>query len=1177
MEYIKWLDELSKDSVNIAGGKGANLGEMTRLGLPVPPAFVITINAFEKFIEINKIKDLIEELIKECDVENTTQLLETSKKIKELIVSQEYPATIKNEIIEAYETLSFSEVGKELEIVRSGRDLALVAVRSSATAEDLPTASFAGQQASFLNVKGNKELLDSVKECFASLYEPRAIFYRAKQGFKHASIAVVVQKMINSEKAGVMFTVNPATGKDEIIIEACWGLGETLVSGRVTPDIYIASKDGKLIDKKIGLKELMRVRDLATDKTEEIPVPRDKKGKQILTEDEIAKLAHYGVILENHYGKPQDIEFAIERNRIYIVQTRAITTIGKVEEIKVVGEPILKGLGVSPGIASGIVKIVKEMKDIDKVEKGDILVTTMTSPDLVPTMSKCAAIITDSGGQTCIAGDTLLLTPEGFITAKNLYEKIEKGGKAYILSYDCFENKPVWKKVKRTFRRIAKVIEVSISQTGRLKDNSLVITPDHKIYTYEKRDLVKKELQKILENNLAVCVPLNLPEFDYEISNPKLSYLVGSILSDGCWRVFRGKSGNNRRGYVVFTQKNEEGKTEFINTVVKYFQEIFGYSFSEPKEKITEAEIRGKKLVGEACDYACYRLYPALMLEKIYQHLSTYCLFLDEESSIAFLAGLIDGDGTAYNNRIQIYVSDENILRAIMISCLKLCILPQITKNRGIYNVQIVERMNEILDKCKRVKTKIEKRKIGTKFLAAKQIFADIQDKVNWKGKLKPYIEKNLLIDKNKVAERILPMLKGSEKEELEKMLSRNLVMLRISKTGKTYETEVFNFEVESKEEINKNYVVFTKRYTPLLVSNCHAAIVSREMRIPCVVGTLAATKVLKDGQEVTVDAYRGLIYPGIIEVGAPEIVVPEEEEEEIKPTITQIKVNLAFPEGAEEVAKRVDGVGLLRIEHMILKSGKHPIKLIREGRKEEYINILLDGIRPIAKAFYPKPVWVRTLDARTDELRHLEGGEEEPKEDNPMLGWHGIRRSLDEPELLKAEFEAIKSLHEEGLDNVHIMLPFIISADEFRKAKEIALEVKLPRSCKLGIMVEVPSCALTIEDFCKEGIAFASIGSNDLTMLTLGVDRNNAKLSKLYSEMHPAVLRLIKETIKTCNKYDVESSICGEAPSNIPEMVEFLVECGIASISVNIDAIKRVREIVARTEKKLLEDLRRK
>ncbi|MEM5793803.1 MAG: PEP/pyruvate-binding domain-containing protein [Candidatus Aenigmatarchaeota archaeon] len=1175
MEYIKWLDELSRDSLSIAGGKGANLGEMTRLGLPVPPGFVITTNAFEKFIEINKIKDLIDNLIKECDVDNTTQLLETSQKIKELILSQEYPATIKNEIIEAYETLSYSEVGKELEIIKSGRDLALVAVRSSATAEDLPTASFAGQQASFLNVKGHKELLQAVKECFASLYEPRAIFYRAKQGFRHASIAVVIQKMVNSEKAGVMFTVNPATGEDKIVIEACWGLGETLVSGRVTPDIYIVSKDGKLLEKKIGLKEIMRVRDLATDKTEEIPVPRDKKGKQILTEEEIAKLAHYGVILENHYGKPQDIEFAIERNRIYIVQTRAITTIGKVEEIQVVGEPILKGLGVSPGIASGVVKIVLDLKDIDKVEKGDILVTTMTSPDLVPTMSKCSAIITDSGGQTCIAGDTLLLTPKGFVTAEELYEKVMNKEKVYILSFDCLRNQPIWRRIKRAFRRIAQTVEVSVSQTGKIKDNSIRITPDHKIFTYEKRELIKKELQEILSKKLAICVPFGLPDSECKISNEKLGYLVGSIFSDGYWKIFKGKTGL-RRGCVIFTQKEEESKIEFITAVRDYFKEIFGYEFSQ-KEKITHTQIRGKEVTGTVSDYISYRLYPALILEKIYQHLASWCLLLDEATSLAFLAGVIDGDGTISKNRIQIYVSDKNLLRGIVITCLKLGIIPKITKNREICNVQIGEKVKEILEKCKRIKANFDERKKGSKFFAAKQVLEGLEDKANWKGKIKPYLNKNLLIDRNKIRERILPLLEGREKEEIERILNSSLSMLRVKEVGERFKTEVFNFEVDTEEEVNKNYVVFTKKYTPLLVSNCHAAIVSREMRIPCVVGTLAATKVLKDGQEVTVDAYRGLIYPGIIQVETPEIVAPEEEEEEIKPTITQIKVNLVFPEGVEEIAKKVDGVGLLRIEHMILKSGKHPAKLVREGRKEEYIQILLDGIRPIAKAFYPKPVWVRTLDARTDELRHLEGGETEPKEDNPMLGWHGIRRSLDEPEILKAEFEAIKTLHEEGLDNVHIMLPFIISVEEFRKAKEIALEVRLPKSCKLGIMVEVPSCALTIEEFCKEGIAFASIGSNDLTMLTLGVDRNNAKLLNLYSEMHPAVLRLIKETIKTCNRYNVESSICGEAPSNIPEMVEFLVECGISSISVNIDAIKKVREIVARTEKRILEDLRRR
>lgn len=204
-------------------------------------------------------------------------------------------------------------------------------------------------------------------------------------------------------------------------------------------------------------------------------------------------------------------------------------------------------------------------------------------------------------------------------------------------------------------------------------------------------------------------------------------------------------------------------------------------------------------------------------------------------------------------------------------------------------------------------------------------------------------------------------------------------------------------------------------------------------------------------------------------------------------------------------------------------------------------------------------------MDARTDEFRNLEGGEEEPEEDNPMLGWHGIRRSLDEPELLKAEFTAIKKLHEEGLDNVHIMLPFIISVDEFRKAKEIAKEI-LPETAKLGIMVETASAALLMEDFCKEGIAFASIGSNDLTQSVLCVDRNNARISNLYSEFHPAVLKLMEHTIKTCNQYDVESSICGESGSN-PEMAKQLVNFGIRSISCNMDAIDKIRKVVSESE----------
>jgi len=361
--------------------------------------------------------------------------------------------------------------------------------------------------------------------------------------------------------------------------------------------------------------------------------------------------------------------------------------------------------------------------------------------------------------------------------------------------------------------------------------------------------------------------------------------------------------------------------------------------------------------------------------------------------------------------------------------------------------------------------------------------------------------------------------------------------------------------------------------------TTCHASIVGREMGLPVIVGTQNATQILKDGQEVTVDAYHGVVYSGRTEIERPEAIALEEELPPLeKLTVTQIKVNLAFPENAEQVAQKVDGVGLLRIEHMITKAGIHPAKLVRENRREEYINILLDGIRPIASAFRPKPVWVRTLDARSDEFRNLEGGAEEPQEDNPMLGWHGIRRSLDEPELLKAEFEAIRRLHEEGLTNVHVMLPFVISIDELRRAREIAREVGLPSSCKFGVMIETPAAAMTIEDFCKEGIDFISFGTNDLSQLVLGVDRNNAKIANLFTETHAGVRKLVKYVIKVCKSYRVESSVCGEAPSNIPEFVEFLVKSGIDSISVNLDAIDRVRMQVVKIERKLLlEALREK
>jgi pyruvate,water dikinase len=226
--------------------------------------------------------------------------------------------------------------------------------------------------------------------------------------------------------------------------------------------------------------------------------------------------------------------------------------------------------------------------------------------------------------------------------------------------------------------------------------------------------------------------------------------------------------------------------------------------------------------------------------------------------------------------------------------------------------------------------------------------------------------------------------------------------------------------------------------------------------------------------------------------------------------TATEIKVNVSMPEAAERAAATgADGVGLLRIEHMILGLGVHPRKLIEEGRREELVRALMDGIRKVADAFYPKPVWVRTLDAPTDEFRELEGGEREPVEANPMLGWRGIRRDLQEREMLECQFEAIRKLVREGYDNIGVMIPLVQHPEELRQAKKVAREVGLRphRMVDFGIMVETPAAAVIIDRFIEEGIDFASLGTNDLTQYTLAVDRNNDRVAALYDEKHPAVM----------------------------------------------------------------------
>jgi pyruvate,water dikinase len=324
---------------------------------------------------------------------------------------------------------------------------------------------------------------------------------------------------------------------------------------------------------------------------------------------------------------------------------------------------------------------------------------------------------------------------------------------------------------------------------------------------------------------------------------------------------------------------------------------------------------------------------------------------------------------------------------------------------------------------------------------------------------------------------------------------------------------------------------------------------------------------------EITVDGSKGLVYEGRVAAATAKPLVAATMAAVSKPvTATEIKVNISEPDRADAAAATLaDGVGLLRIEHMILGLGKTPNWYIRSGKSEEYIDELVKGVKTVADAFYPRPVWVRTLDAPTDEFRAMEGGEGEPVEHNPMLGWRGIRRDLTETDHFRLEVRTFKKLHEMGLTNVGIMLPMVQHVREFQKAKAIMFEEGLDlEKIDVGIMVETPGAALTIEDFIEDGIDFVSFGTNDLTQYTLAVDRNNENVAGLFTELHPAILKLIEYVVERCNEAGVKTSICGQAGS-YPEMAKRLVEIGITSISANIDAVALVRETVARAEKILM------
>jgi pyruvate,water dikinase len=739
---VVWFNEVTQKDLRLVGGKGANLGEMTKANIPVPPGFIITTDAYFTFLQRTGIERKIYDLLGSLDVDNITQLQKVSAEIKRIFSEAPMLPEIAAEIRKAYR-----QMGK-----------GLVAVRSSATAEDLPEASFAGQQQTYLNVEGEDEVLGAVIKCWASLFEARAIFYRAHHGFDHCTvgIAVPVQRMVQSEAAGVMFTVEPITSdRNKITIEAIHGLGEMIVSGDVTPDYFVVSKDElNIIEKEVKKQEWKLIRNkngIGEDANMKIVLTPEEQVQQKISDEDIIALAKIGKCLEEHYQFPQDIEWAKENGKIYIVQTRPVTTIKETAEarLEIPAEALLSGAPASPGIAWGPVKIVTDPSQIDRVLEGDVLVAEMTTPDYVPAMKRAVAIVTDRGGRTA------------------------------------------------------------------------------------------------------------------------------------------------------------------------------------------------------------------------------------------------------------------------------------------------------------------------------------------------------------------------------------------------------------------------------------HAAIVSREMGIPCVVGTGKATKTLRDGQVITVDGRNGKVFEGKIEIAKKEEVKARAK---VK-TRTKLLVNLAQPELVDRVASRdVDGIGLLRAEFIVAQIGEHPSYMIEQNRGQEFVDKLAAGLTVFTRAFYPRQVVYRTTDFKTNEYRALKGGEKyEETEENPMLGYRGASRYIFNIDTFKLELTAIRKVREK-YNNLWVMIPFVRTVQELARTKEIMEAEGLKRSedFKLWMMVEVPSNVILLDKFLAVGIDGISIGSNDLTQLVLGVDRDNAKLAKLFDERDEAVMIFLERAVKVARSMGVTCSICGQAPSVYPELTEKLVEWGITSVSVSQDMIDNTRQIIAGAERRL-------